>query len=293
MPSIALASDARVWHRGCVSDLFANLPSHSAGSRFAAFDLHSEIGIAGHRLIIPHIPLDRALQPSDWFASKFANGSVHEPRLVDLLVELSVRLAGRPVRFYDIGALFGFFGILAGKLFAGAELVAVEPDREAARYVAALARANGCGADVKQVLLTGQAGAGSFAAQGFRYLADPSGPPIQTAALEDILLPRRDGLTEILKIDTEGYQARFLPQAADELAQRQAIVLLELDRPEKLAAHGSSNAAVVAPFLALGYTLYWCDHRDPCAKLERLPDLVPRHERNSLAVLIPRDFDAS
>lgn len=265
---------------------FDTLPRHSENAQFARFDHHDVIELAGTSLVVPHVALKRPLQPEAWFSSKFAGGKVHEPRLVDVIAELALRAGDRPVRFYDIGALFGVFAVLAAKLFAQAEVVAVEPDAEAARFIRAMAKANGISIAVEQVLLTGAAGEATFAADGFRYAEDPDEGRLRTAALADILLPRSECIVEILKIDTEGHQALFLPQAAEELAARAAIVMLELDRPEKLAQHGSSNAAVVAPFLAQGYELWWCDHRDPKGKIERLAQLSAAEERNSLAILL-------
>lgn len=276
-----------ICHIGPVTPPFATLPRHCVDAAFLEFDMHGELTIAGRCISFPWLRLDRDLQPREWFAGKLGQGSLHEPRLIDWLVELAGRSRG-PIRFYDIGALFGFHTAIASAVFDEVEIVAVEPDPDASRYVESLGKANGI-ADltVRQCLLGGQSGQAPYRAEGFLWVEDDAGSPVEVRTLHDILLRPDPAFTEILKIDAEGHQALFLSPAGEELIRREAILLLELDRPEKLAEFGTTNAAILQPFLDAGYRLGWCDHRDPVSRVEWLDSLEQRHERNSLAVLLP------
>lgn len=273
--------------RGVTPDL-AQFPNVAASARVERFVFHDELRLGGKVITFPQVHTGRKLQPTAWFEETIGDGQLHEPRAVDWLMWLSGELAGRKVRFYDIGALFGYFTAIAGALFAGAEIVAVEPEAEAAEFIRKTVRANRLdGAQVQEVMLDTARGSHRFAQSGHRFTRSETGTEFRTCTLGDILLPERKDTAEILKIDTEGHQAAFLPGASGALIRRQAVLLLEFDRPDKLARYHTTNADLVEPFLAQGYRLYWCDHRIPGAPIERLDRVGPQHECNSMAVLLP------
>ncbi|MEZ5692688.1 MAG: FkbM family methyltransferase [Altererythrobacter sp.] len=263
---------------------------------FTAYPMHSEITIAGKIARFPHAVTANAMLPADWLASKHAAGSIHEPALVAWLFALGAALAGRTVRFFDIGAAFGYFSALASCAFEEVEITAVEPNPALAAYVEMVLRANAVAdAKVENVLVSDSSGALDLAARNFHYL--PHGEAggeayrlcrVETRALSD-LLGAPGNATDILKIDTEGWQAQFLPPASQLLIRRKAIVLLECDALPKLTPFGRTNAQIVSPFLEFGYRLMWCDHRDPAFEVAGLAAFPEANERNSLAVLLPPD----
>ncbi|MCR2832557.1 FkbM family methyltransferase [Parerythrobacter lacustris] len=264
------------------------------GLRFETFEMHSGLRKGEAALRFPHAATGSAIEPADWLAAKHAEGAMHEPGLVAWLFALGSALGNAPVRLFDIGAAYGYFSALATLAFADIDIVAVEPDPALAGYVASVLRANRLArARVENVLLSDVAGSAELDRRNFHYL--PAGTAvspgyarhkIEMRTLLDIL-GEPDARRDILKIDTEGWQARFLPPATPALIAREAVLLLECDRADKLAPHGGTNAQLVAPFVAAGYDLLWCDHRDPAFRVEHLPALGPGHERNALAVLLP------
>jgi len=95
---------------------------------------------------------------------------------------------------------------------------------------------------------------------------------------------------DLIKIDTEGYQAKILPGAAETIENSRPILLMEFDRPEKMRYFDTTNEAVVRPLFELGYRAYWCgEHRNRASRFEELTldGMEERHESNSLAVFLP------
>jgi FkbM family methyltransferase len=266
----------------------------SLGLRFESFAMHSELRMGGSALRFPHSATGTGIEPADWLAAKHADGAMHEPGLIAWLFALGVAFGNAPVRLFDIGAAYGYFSALATLAFADVDIVAVEPDPALASYVASVLRANRVThARVENMLLSDAAGSAELDRRNFHYLPEgTAGSPgyarhkVEMRTLLDVL-GEADGRRDILKIDTEGWQARFLPAATPALIARGAVLLLECDRADKLALHGGTNAQLVAPFVAAGYNLFWCDHRDPAFRVEHVPALGPAHECNALAVLLP------
>ena len=95
---------------------------------------------------------------------------------------------------------------------------------------------------------------------------------------------------DILKIDTEGYQASFLPPVAQNLIENKSIILLEFDELKELEKFNSSNQKICSPFLKNGYKLFWLDHRIKGSKLEIKNKIDISMEVNSLALLIPSEY---
>lgn len=264
------------------------------GLRFETFAMHSELRLGEAGLRFPHAAIGTPIEPAEWLAAKHAEGAVHEPALVAWLFALGRAFGNAPVRLFDIGAAYGYFSALATLAFADVEVVAVEPESALAGYVASVLRANRLArARVENMLLSDTKGNAELGRRNFHFLPESTagGPGYarQRVEMQTLLgiLGEPDGRRDILKIDTEGWQARFLPPATPALIARGAVLLLECDRPDKLAPHGGTNAQLAAPFVAAGYDLFWCDHRDLAFRVEHLPALGPAHERNALAVLLP------
>ena len=104
------------------------------------------------------------------------------------------------------------------------------------------------------------------------------------------MIPYSKDTIEILKIDTEGHQAIFLPSSTANLISRNAILLLELDDPKLMKSFNSSNSELVKPFLENGYNAYWTLHRDKNSQVEKISDIKDIYDCNSLVTLIPKKF---
>ena len=104
------------------------------------------------------------------------------------------------------------------------------------------------------------------------------------------MLPHHENEIEIIKIDTEGHQAIFLPQSIENLISRNAIVLLELDDPVLMESFNSSNNQLVKPFVDNGYHAFWTQHRDKNSDVIQINEIQSDYDCNSLVTLIPQKF---
>ena len=258
---------------------------------------HIELGIGDRLIIVPIREKGKAADPSHWFRLKHQSGRVHEPGLIAWIDALAYVHRDRRVNFYDIGALFGYFALIAAKSFDDVRILAVEANKESAEFASQMMRTNQVSnAEVRNLLVGEGSGKQLYQANGFQFrpFADrEEALEIETNDLATLLYPEEPATVDIIKIDVEGYQAIFLPPATEELIRRRAILLLELDHPSKIARLGATNADLLQPFLDQGYGLYWSDHRDPWARPEKLDRLARLHDRNSLAVLMPPAADRS
>lgn len=258
---------------------------------------HIELGIGDRSNIVPIREKGKAADPSHWFRLKHQSGKLHEPGLIAWIDALAHVHRDCRVNFYDIGALFGYFALIAAKSFAAVRILAVEANKESAEFASQMMRTNQVSdAEVRNLLVGEGSGKQHYRANGFQFAPSADREEtleIETTDLAAFLYPEEPGTVDIIKIDVEGYQAIFLPPATEELIRRNAILLLELDRPSTIRRLGTTNADLLQPFLDQGYGLYWSDHRDPQARPEKLDRLAPLQDRNSLAVLMPPAADRS
>ena len=241
----------------------------------------------------------RQERAESWYASRLTAKAFHEPGTVVWLLALGEYLQGRQVSFIDIGAAFGYFSQLAATFFNDICITAIEPHPESAAHLDDLKRDFKLGNMIVLNVLLGsnQQPPANHVFHGWfkiRQAAQQSQsdfPDALVAAIETrtlaSILPPVSQSTLVLKIDTEGTQADFLPPATPVLIDRSAIILLECDTPEKLAPYGTTNGDLCAPFLKAGYSLFWGDHRVPQGLSFSAKGFGPAMERNSLAVLIP------
>lgn len=267
---------------------------------------------------------DDAVPPDAWLERRHANGSIHEPRMVSWLFALAEVSGAAKVRFYDVGALFGYHSFIASERFENCEIVAVEGNVNKANYIEnsahSCARAKfaveKCVVDKsefqKLYLIDGYAFYPLFGSGFTRRLKgklnnrvnrllnlaggnrpvkkEPIIRRIKSKTLTSILRPRAEVDVEILKIDAEGYQSFFLPPAASELIERNAIVLLELDDPGKMRRFRTTNDELVQPFVQNGYAAIWVDHRNPDSDARAVTSIEGDLDRNSLVALIPKQY---
>jgi FkbM family methyltransferase len=180
--------------------------------------------------------------------------------------------------FIDVGANIGYFTVLGASLIGGGRVLAIEPSTAAhARLVANLAR-NGmaertivfhgvASAQAGELELHGIAGREEYAS--LAPIAHPAAEG-RAATLHRVAAQPLDALVEqhglnpgLIKIDVEGAEQQVLDGAMEVLRRFRPVVIAELS-PALLAHHGSSAAAVLERFAALGYRVQ--DVADPRAR---------------------------
>lgn len=266
---------------------------------------------------------DFIISPEIWLEEKHQNGKLHEPGLLSWLIVLARVVGEKRVVFYDIGALFGYYSIIASRIFKNVDVIAVEGNPISAEYihqsimtmqldnaqvvnavigdrsqnakylinVFEFSKALSISAvknDLSRVLKNSLKRVLNLFGKNYR-LSKRILREIKTVTLLDILDDVAHGV-EILKIDTEGYQAVFLPPAINALCERKAIILMELDSPTKMRKFGMSNDDMVQPFLQRGYVAYWSDHRVRGGKVEIVKKITGEYDKNSLIVLLPDSY---
>jgi len=258
------------------------------------------------------------MQPKDWLINEHQNNNLHEPGLVTLLLALAKKFQDKKIRFWDIGALYGYFSILAIKIFEDVEVFSIEANPFSCRYIESI---NQDSELARHEIINTFIDNKSTKKQkkyiyGYRFLNNyeyiqillkniiknfvnlfkmryhvvkPEKVFIGNSSLDD-LVSNNNQFIDILKIDTEGYQAHFLPPVSQTLIDNKSIILLEFDDAKELGRFNSSNQELCAPFLKSGYKLYWLDHRVKGASLEVKSKVDASMEINSLALLMPPEF---
>lgn len=256
-----------------------------------------------------------------WWRNARRQSTIHEPGTVGALVFLSQLIEHEEIDFFDIGALFGYFSLLAQAFFAHGRVHAIEADPahyETLRSNIEAANTGDYPISAHNCFISGSQGSRSFLHSGFSYFPLPEAgrnPAEAKSVVKRMMADVREGKGQIkkveqtelvsflehhaqsisrpvLKIDTEGHQADFLPPASSYLIDRRAIILLEFDGREKLQHYNTSNLAICAPFFAADYTIFWLDHRvlhQPAIKLDH-SSAGTEVEKNSLAILLPPDI---
>jgi FkbM family methyltransferase len=207
---------------------------------------------------------------SDLFARIAACG-FYEPGLVELL-----RRHVDPQRdFIDVGANIGFYSVLAARLLPGRRVLAVEPNPEAQRRLAANLARNGVDGSVTVFAgvasdAPGEAelnlieGMEEYSSLGSIVHAAVAGEASKRLAVPAETLDRlveRFGLEPgLIKIDVEGAEKLVLDGALETLRRFRPVILTELS-PALLEPMGASAAAIVEQLERLGYRVI--DAEDP------------------------------
>lgn len=241
--------------------------------RFIGGDL-GRIAIAGHELRFP------SGKARTWAQRKHADGQPHEPGTAAAFIALT-RLF-QVTTIYDVGALYGYFSLLAAHLLPEAHIVAFEPV-ESVRLGEVVAL-NGLGERiaVRAEAVSDRTHTASVRIQHHALFEDEGGDVLPLVALDDC-----EPVPDFIKIDVEGHQAKVMPGAMRLLAGHRPILIVELDSPPKLERFGTTNAAILQPLLDMGYAAYWCsDHRVRTARFEHIDRLGPAQESNALIVFV-------
>tara|TARA_B100000212_G_scaffold324810_1_gene285957 strand:- start:479 stop:1408 length:930 start_codon:yes stop_codon:yes gene_type:complete len=259
------------------------------------------------------------MQPKDWLINEHKKNNLHEPGLVILLLALGKKFQDTKIRFWDIGALYGYFSILASKIFKDVEVFSIEANPFSCKYIESIDQDSEF---IRHEVINTFIDTKSTKKQkkyiyGYRFLSTneyvqillknivknfvnlfkkkyqvvkPEKILIGQSSLSDLLGNNKQSI-DVLKIDTEGYQALFLPSVSQTLIDHKSIILLEFDDAKDLGRFNSSNQKLCTPFLESGYKMYWLDHRVKGASLEVKTKVEASMEINSLALLIPSEFN--
>lgn len=177
--------------------------------------------------------------------------------------------------FYDVGANFGFYSLLAAR--QGAQVFAFEPDVSVAESLERHVRLNSLNARIVIIRAAVYSTTGSIAldpascqrGHGNAHVGvalDPSHPtvPVVCTTLDDFA--RGHVAPDIVKIDVEGAESEVLKGAEKVFAESRPHLLCEV--------HDRANAFFVEAWLKdRGYDIRWIDE---CDKLPRQLLATPR-----------------
>jgi FkbM family methyltransferase len=182
------------------------------------------------------------------------------------------RALGKGSLFVDVGANVGLYTIWA--LDAGAEVLAIEPDRLSRRRLDENLRLNGYRAQVVPVAV-GEADATlrvttQLDNQNHLVLSDDAVEPSEPVAvrrLDDLV---GDRVVDGLKIDVEGAELLVL-KGARRLLETQRVRLIQLEWNHKSMELLGEDRASTADFLAMfGYELFRPDRTGTLRKIENV-----------------------
>lgn len=228
---------------------------------------------------------------------------MHEPGTVAAFLAIGERYKPRVV--FDVGALHGYFSLLAKQLWPEADVTAFEPNP--AYYEMLRLNCEGRIACVQAAVSDETVQGKLFYFNCFNMFEKPPGGWDALAdepgamkdrfrgfyrgdftTLDDYCFSRRPA-PDLVKIDVEAYQAKAVAGMKGLLAyQWPRGIIIELHNPEKVSRMGTTNKDTVQPFYDAGYRGYWCGNfRDPDAVFEEVTEMGPQHERLSLMVFVP------
>ena len=218
-------------------------------------------------------------KPMRWLNRQCANG-YHEPIMSQLLVEY-LRTYPTAV-FFDVGALFGYFGLLALAVSKGeAKIVEFEMNP---RSFAALNENIAANTHLRrEAIVTFQGAVGDIEAtqQMTKYkgmTVDSTDARARQVPMEFITL---DGFCErqhiapnLIKMDVEGYEGKILNGAGRVMRESDTVTMLELHGNRRLQASGITRCELLENLLDDGWGLYYFgSHRDesspPVRRLSR------------------------
>lgn len=202
----------------------------------------------------------------------------HVTALFETVVDLF-----RPRVVWDVGAYFGYYGLLVKSLDESAAVVLLEPDPDNAALIReTLARLRLDGLELRQVAVSDENGSATFLADpvsGSTGTLEADGSPadmhwgearpvtVRTVTVDDEL--GQSGDVDLLKIDVEGHEEKVVRGASETLQRCQPVVVFE-------CFHGGDE--ICSTLEALGYAILDAERLGPrTAETENFLGLPARH----------------
>lgn len=207
-------------------------------------------------------------KPMRWLGRHCANG-YHEPIMSQLLVEY-LRTYPTAV-FFDVGALFGYFGLLALAASKGeAKILDFEMNPRAFAALNGNIAANTHLRREAIVAIQGVVGDVEATQQMTRYkgmTVNSTDASARQAPMEFLTLDsfcRRQHISpDLMKIDVEGYEGKILNGARRVMRESDTVTMLELHSNARLTASGVTRCELLENLLGDGWGLYYFGkHRD-------------------------------
>ncbi len=170
--------------------------------------------------------------------------------------EAFIREATGRNSFWDIGANWGYYVLLASRILApGGRILAIEPHPRTARELAAQINLNAVNATVLRFAISDHPGTTHFTATGgsqVQHITDGSDPGSIMVPLTTIdLLAAEHPAPDVIKLDVEGAELDALRGGMATLAMHTPTLLIEVHAEE-------NNAAIYDLLSPLGYRYYTC-----------------------------------
>lgn len=249
----------RVRHRGQ-----GRVHEHLRRLLNADIDAECDVVRNGRRFVLN--PRDFVQRNFFWFGEE----DRMEPRVL-------ARLLAPGDVIFDVGANFGYYAItLADALRGDCSVFAFEPFPSTYRRLRRHVELNAL-EDVIRTFPLALADKSGFARMvgdnrnsgAARLSADDSGELVEVSTLDNFCIEHAIDRLDVLKVDVEGYEERFLVGGEATISRLTPLIFIELN-PSALAHAGSTVERVVARLREHGYALFVAQ-RDRLVPLLHLP----------------------
>jgi len=238
-----------------------------------------------------------------WINAKHINGGVHEPGLIATPISIAEDDVYNVNSIFDIGSLYGYFSLISGSIFNGAEVHAFEVNPKSyealknnihanEQLISGKFFAHHCAlsdsTEMKAELHVHNFKVESAAAKNVKGGSAKPVYEINVWSLDDFC-KMKSIQPNLIKLDVEGYQEKIIPGAMDIISKVRPVILLEFDGLNSVNTFGATNKKVIKPLIDMGYNLIWGNHRNQNARFKVMPwnELNNSHEVNSLGILLP------
>ncbi len=197
-----------------------------------------------------------------WLRDRCAGG-LHEPTMSKLVAGF---MRARPTAtFLDIGALFGYFSLLAMTASGGrARVYTFEMNPRTFPALQRVVASNLSAANAERVVLThaalGDLDAPQRATRFKGFVLEPTAGEGHEAAIDchtlDSFAAEHGLKADLVKIDVEGFEGKVLAGGAKTLLRDRAVVVMELHDNNLLSRNGITRTALLRRLLADGFRVY-------------------------------------
>jgi len=198
------------------------------------------------------------------------NGAVEteETQLVLKILKEIFKKQGR-LRFFDIGANTGYYGILAGYMFKDKDIkvFSFEPVKEFFDCLVESVNLNRLENNFKIFNLAlsstrgpariNLSGSGTSLESAFNGRAELEKREVNLETLDNLFAGRKIEAPDFIKIDVEGHELEVLKGGADLISSSRPVIFLEIARKMEVRGYINSNyAATLRVLEKFGYEIY-------------------------------------